>query len=128
MYECPLGHVHSGVSKEFEGWFCLTPGCNRRAREKQSQKRNTVTANPQPKAVSQQSPRLEPADCTATNSGTHAGENVPIAGDTGMHSAAQRNAIPEANGRKTVANGGGSQSQSCPWVRSNRFDPRAVKL
>jgi hypothetical protein len=68
--------------------------------------------NPQPQAVSQQSPRLKAADCTATNSGTHAGENVPIAGDTGMHSAAQRNAIPEANVRKTVANGEAWRSQT----------------
>jgi ribosomal protein L37AE/L43A len=73
-----------------------------------------MTADPQAKAVSQQSPRLEPADCTATNSGTHAGENVPIAGDTGMHSAAQRNAIPEANVRKTVAKADEEQSQTCP--------------
>jgi hypothetical protein len=29
-----------------------------------------------------------------------------------MHSAAQRNAIPEANVRKTVANGEGEQSQT----------------
>jgi hypothetical protein len=76
----------------------------------QSQSQRNDPANPQPKAVSQQSPRLTAADCTATNSGTHAGENVPIAGDTGMHSAAQRNAIPEANGRKTVANDGEGQS------------------
>jgi hypothetical protein len=77
---------------------------------KQSQsQRNMTPRNPQPKAVSQQSPRLNAADCTATNSGTHAGENVPIAGDTGMHSAAQRNAIPEANVRKTVAKTDGAK-------------------
>jgi hypothetical protein len=80
----------------------------------QSQSQRNDPANPQPKAVSQQSPRLKAADCTATNSGTHAGENVPIAGDTGMHSAAQRNAIPEANGRKTVANGERWQSHARP--------------
>jgi hypothetical protein len=32
LYECPADHVHPGVSKEFEGWFCLTPDCNRRAK------------------------------------------------------------------------------------------------
>jgi hypothetical protein len=40
-----------------------------------------------------------------------------------MHSAAQRNAIPEANGRKTVAKSGGERSQRgtyAPAMYTNR--------